>query len=109
MPDALDLVEIRWRSRAQPINECLERSSAGVILCIEFAKPRLSTTQDQLGERWRLSAEPRAKRLECGGERRCLGNRMARMRGRHAASVARYSTDDRTTVTLRDGRAAMGE
>ena len=92
MPDALDLVEIRWRSRAQPIHEGLERSSAGAILCFELAKLGLSATQDEFGERWRISAEPRTKRLEYGGERWCLGDRMSRMGRRHAASVAPYST-----------------
>lgn len=47
MPDELDLVEIRRRTRAQSINESLERSSAGVILCLEFAKLRLSTAQGE--------------------------------------------------------------
>ena len=101
MPDALDLVEIRCRSRAQPINERLKGSSTSALVCLEFAKLRLGTTQDELGERRRVSTEPRTKRLQCGGESRSLGDGMSGMRRRHA--------DKCSTVQHRAGRAAARE
>lgn len=92
VPDALDLVEIRWRSRVQPIDERLEPSRTGSIFCLELAKRCFGTAQDEFGERRRISAKPHAKRLECGCESGRFGDRVSRMRGRHAASVAPYST-----------------
>jgi len=84
MPDALDLVEIRCRSGAQPVNERLEGSSTRTIVCLEFTKLRLGTSQHELGERRGVGTEPRAKGLQRGSQSRGLGDRMSRMGRRHA-------------------------
>ena len=83
VPDAMDLVEIRCRPRAQPVNERLEGPSLSAILCLELAELCFGTTQNELGEGRRVGAEPLAKWLECGGERRRLGDRVSRMRRGH--------------------------
>lgn len=90
VPDAMDLVELRCRPRAQPISERLEGPSVSAILCLELAELCFGTTQNELGERWRVGAEALTKRLECGGERRRLGDRVSRMRRGH--------TDECSTV-----------
>jgi len=84
VPDAMDLVEIRCRPCAQPISERLKRPSLSAILCLELAELCFGTTQNELGERRRVGAEPLTKRLEYGGERRRLGDRVSRMRRGHA-------------------------
>ncbi len=90
MPDAMDLVEIRCRPRAQPVNERLECPSLSAILCLELAKRRFGTTQHELGKRRRVGAEPLSKRLERGGEPRRLRDRVSR--------VGRGHTDKCSTV-----------
>lgn len=84
VPDAMNLVEIRCRRRAQPIDERRKGVSLSAILCLELTKLRFGTTQYELGERRRVAAQPLAKRLERGGERRCLGDRVSMMRRGHA-------------------------
>ncbi len=88
VPDAMDLVEIRWRPGAQPISERLEGPSLNAILCLELAELCFGTTQNELGEGGRVGTEPLTKRLECGGECRRLGDRVSRMRRGHAAQCS---------------------
>lgn len=83
VPDAVDLVEVRCRPRAQSISERLEGPSLGAILCLELAELCFGATQNELGERRRVGAEPLTKRLECRGERRRLSDRVSRMRRGH--------------------------
>ena len=83
VPDAMDLVEIRCRPRAQPISERLEGPSLSAILCLELAELCFGTAQNELGQGRRVGAQPLTKRLECGGERRRLGDRVSRMRRGH--------------------------
>ena len=88
VPDAIYLVEIRRRPRAQPISERLEGPSLSAILCLELAELRFGTTQNELGEGRRVGAKPLTKRLECGGENRSLGDRVSRIRRRHIAECS---------------------
>jgi len=86
----MNLVEIRGRPRAQPINERRKGPSLSAILCLELAKLRFGTTQHELGKRRRVGTEPLSKRLERGGEPRRLRDRVSR--------VGRGHTDECSTV-----------
>ncbi len=92
VPDSVDLVEIRLGTRTQPIHERVQRLCLGSIPCLEFAQLCLGAAEHELCERRSMNAQPRTKRLEGGGECWRLGDRMSRVRRRHPASVAPYST-----------------
>jgi len=62
VPDAMDLVEIRRRSRPQAFRERLKAPSVSAILGLKLAELSLRTTQDEFGERRRVGPEPLAQR-----------------------------------------------
>jgi hypothetical protein len=55
--DAADLVEVRLRTRGQPINKRRECPRAGSIVCLEFAKRCLRASHDKLGQRRGVGAK----------------------------------------------------
>lgn len=90
--DVANLVEVGLRPGAQAIDERLKCVRVRPIPCLELAERGLRAALDELGERWSVGTETRAKGLERGSERGGLGDRVARVRRGHDPSVAPCST-----------------